>query len=335
MATTATTVRLNKKKCESGMDGLEFALVLEGMDDISFDEETLPNKVGKSIVKIKCNGGRISGSVNAVHCIRNTNEKPFSLVDGIKMELVRCQVFEYIRKRLKEHLQGRYEEKYVDNLKVTSLEVNVTLPCVGKATPSDMEHFLLKAFGKSIVYTDRKPGTRCGTEYATLLHNEEHRFRVKAYNKAKQLGNDATKKNLFRLEIIFIDRELNGMFGKDGRTLKQILSTKALDIMCRRYKSILDEITERWIRPYLNNCVMELFESLTYSDSGNEISDTIMRHKDEIVSIECLRKALKKWYRFRGVEDHSKQMIHKYRNKNLGLPEDVLQTYKAFHLAAG
>ena len=86
---------------------------------------------------------------------------------------------------------------------------------------------------------------------------------------------------------------------------------------------------------YLNNCVAELLKSLMQSDSGNEISDIIMRYKDEIVDMECLRKALKKWYKVRGVKDRSKQMIYRYRNKNLGLPEDVLQTLLAFHSAAG
>ena len=113
------------------------------------------------------------------------------------------------------------------------------------------------------------------------------------------------------------------------------LSVKSLDIMCRAYKEVFDEIVEQYIKPWLNNCVADLFESLTQSESGNEISDTIMRHKNIIVDVECLRRALKRWYKFRGVEDRSKQMIHKYRNKDLGLAEDVLKTLRAFHQAAG
>lgn len=40
----ANKVKLNKKKCETGMDTLEFSITLEGMENLSFDEETLPNK---------------------------------------------------------------------------------------------------------------------------------------------------------------------------------------------------------------------------------------------------------------------------------------------------
>ncbi len=60
--------KLNKRKCQSGMDSLEFALVLEGLEDISFDETSLSNKANqpKSVVTAKCIGGRISGSVNTV-----------------------------------------------------------------------------------------------------------------------------------------------------------------------------------------------------------------------------------------------------------------------------
>ena len=41
---TVNNIKLSKRKCQSGMDSLEFALVLEGMDDISFDETALQNK---------------------------------------------------------------------------------------------------------------------------------------------------------------------------------------------------------------------------------------------------------------------------------------------------
>lgn len=84
-------VKLNKKRCETGME------------ELSFDEETLPNKVGKSIVTVKCINGKVSGSVSAVHGIRNTNAEPFSLTDCIKMEIVCNKVFDFIRDYLKQN----------------------------------------------------------------------------------------------------------------------------------------------------------------------------------------------------------------------------------------
>ena len=64
--TTATNSQLNRRKCQSGMDGLEFALVLDDLIDVSFDEAPLLNKATppKSMVLIKCTNGRFSGSVN-------------------------------------------------------------------------------------------------------------------------------------------------------------------------------------------------------------------------------------------------------------------------------
>lgn len=331
-------VRLNKKKCEAGMDALEYSITLEGMENLSFDEETLPNKVGKSIVTVKCVNGKVSGSVSAVHGIRNTNAEPFSLTDCIKMEIVRNNVFDFIRDFLKGNLGSKYDDKYFEGSRVTSLEVNVTRPCIGKASPSDMCHFFNVVFGKAKVFTDRKPGSRCDIVKDGIVYEKKHLWQLKIYDKEKDLHRQdipIVERKMFRLEVVFKDRKLNSMFGKDKRTLDNVLSAKSLDIMCRAYKEVFDEIVEQHIKPWLNNCVTDLFESLTQSESGNEISDTIMRHKNIIVDVECLRRALKRWYKFRGVEDRSKQIIHKYRNKNLGLAKDVLTTLRAFHQAAG
>ncbi len=331
-------VKLNKKKCETGMDTLEFSITLEGMENLSFDEETLPNKADKSIVTVKCVNGKVIGSASAVHCIRNTNAEPFSLTDCIKMEIVRNKVFEFIRDYLKKNLGSKYEDKYFEDSRVTSLEVNITRPCVGKALPSDMCHFLNVVFGKAKVFTDRKPGSRCDIVKDGIVYEKKHLYQLKIYDKEKDLhrqGVPTAERKSFRLEVVFKDRKLNSMFGENKRTLDNVLSAKSLDVMCRTYKEVFDEIIEQHIIPWLNDCVADLFESLTQSESANEISDTIMRHKNIIVDVECLRRALKKWYKFRGVEDRSKQMIHKYRNKDLGLAEDVLKTLRAFHLAAG
>lgn len=336
MATT-TKVKLNKKKCKTGMDTLEFIIALEGMEELSFDEETLPNDIGKSIVTMKCTNGKISGTVNAVHCIRDTNAEPFSLTDSIKMEIVRNKVFDFIRDYLKRNLGSKYKDKQIESSRVTSLEVNVTRCLVGKATPSNMIHLFTMVFGKARIWTDRKSGSKCEIDKDTFEHDKKHEYRIKAYNKGKQLDID---KALFRIEIVFKDRKLNAMFGNDKRTLDNILSVKSLDIMCRTYKEVFEEIVKQHIKPYLDNCVTTLYESLTWSDSGKEISDTVMRYKDIIVDIECLRRALHKWYENRikrdpTVKDRTDEMIYKYRKKELGLPEDVLKNLKTFHMAAG
>lgn len=331
-------VRLNKKKCQSGMDALEFAITFDDIKGISFAEEKLPNSVGKSIVKIKCTDGRISGSVSAVHCIRDTNANPFTLADAIKMELIRNNIFAFIRSYLKKNLGEKFKDKHIDDLRVTSLEVNVTRPCLGRATPSDMAHLFDMVFDRATVYKERKSNSKCEKENTGIAYEKKHEYQLKIYDKERDLrrqGVPIVEKGLFRIEIKFKDRKLNAMFGADKRTLDNVLSAKALDIMCRTYKNVFEEDIIPCIKEYLENCVELLFCSLTRSDRGKEISDTVARYKDIIVDFKCLERALHKWYKHRGVEDRTKQILYKYRQKNLGIPDDVLMTLKAFHQAAG
>jgi len=336
-------VKVNKKYCRTGMDTLEFSIVLDGMDDVSFEEEILPNKIGKSIVTIKGNSGKISGSISAVHCIRTNNENPFGLSDCIKMELVRNSVFDFIRTRLKECLGKRYREKYFEDLKVTSLEVNITLGCIGRATPSDMSHLFDMVFDKTVVYRKRKPGSKCEKSNTGVGYEKKHYYTVKPYDKHSDFmrqGLPNINSKAYRLEIVFKERKLNSMFGENNRTLENVLSVKAFEIMCREYKTVLEEIITQYVKPYLNDCVETLYQSLLKSNSGKEISDTVCKYKEIIVDIACLRKALHKWYSKRQeedptVKDCTDEMIYKYRKKKIGLPEDVLATLKAFHEAAG
>lgn len=267
-------VKLYKKKCETGMDTLEFVITLEGMEELSFDEKTLPNCMDKSIVTLKCTNGKVSGSVNVVHCIRNTNAEPFSLTDSIKMEIVRNKVFDFIRDYLKKNLGSKYEDKHIKGSRVTSLEVNITLCPIGKATTDNVIHLFMMVFGKARVWTDRKPGSRCEIDKDTFEHDKKHEYRIKAYNKGKQLG---IERELCRIEIVFKDRKLNAMFDKDKRTLDNVLSVKSLDIMCRTYKQVFEEIVEQHIKPYLNNCVTTLYESLISNDGSKVVSDTVTR----------------------------------------------------------
>lgn len=95
------------------------------------------------------------------------------------------------------------------------------------------------------------------------------------------------------------------------------------------------EICGNHIKRVLNDCVQEVFESLTYSTSGKEVSDTVLRCKESLVDIEVLRKALKKWYEFRKTPDSSKRRVAYYMNGNFGIPKDVLRTVKLLHNSTG
>ncbi len=141
--------------------------------------------------------------------------------------------------------------------------------------------------------------------------------------------------NMLRIECVLIDRRLSRAFGADKRKLKDILSKRAIEIMCVEYKKIFIEDIIPCVKEYLNNARDPLFESLLSSNTGKEIRDTICRHRNLVADWQILRVALRKWYCFRGVEDRSKQMIYKYRQKGLGISDGVLQTIKSFHHAVG
>lgn len=349
MATTATKVRLNRKRCQSGFDciNFEYKIGLDGIKDLAF-EKTKSNtaKKPKSIVEIKGNGGMISGRVNPTHFIHADNRKPLGIVESIKLEMIRNDVLEYLKTSLQEQLKEKYSDERICKLRITRIEINITLPCVGKATPSDMTHLFDMVYDETTVYRKRKKGSKCEKENTGAGgYGRDHYYVLKLYDKSADFERQEIplENNIFRLEIAFIDKTLNALFGEHGRTIENVLSEESLDILCREYKRVLEEeIIKQHVEPYLNNCVTTLHESLTWSDSGKEISDTVMRYKEIIVDLECLRRALHKWYSDRienpsdpTTKDHTDEIIYKYRKKELGLPEDVLKTLKAFHTAAG
>lgn len=106
-------VRLNKKKCQQGLDGmnLELALGLEDMEYCSLPPEELKNDAGNTIVRIECIGGRLRAYANVVHCIRSGNVKPFGIVDMIKLEQVRGQVTDVPTEAFRGPVFGRNDDR--------------------------------------------------------------------------------------------------------------------------------------------------------------------------------------------------------------------------------
>ena len=330
---------MSKKKCLQGMDGmnLEYTLGLEGMEKLYLPVEELKNNANNTIVRIDCVGGKIRAYINAVHSIRLNNVIPFRISDAIKLELVRSQVIDFMQSYLKKHLQNKYSDEFIKNLKVTALEVNITLPCAGTATPSDVIHLFDMALDKTVVFRKRKTKSKCAKSNIGVQYTKPKEYRLKIYDKTaeqNERNNILVEKNLLRIECVFIDKSLKKMF-LDKRTIEDILTKRAISTLCSQYHYVLTEdIIKQYIVPYLNVCKETLFESLLQSDSGKEISDTIVKHRELIVDIEVLRQALKKWYKFRKVEDRTGQVLHKYRKKDLGIPEGVIATIKLFHDSA-
>lgn len=328
-------------KKAQGADGLNFQLQLTvaGLESINLPEECLKNESGNDIIKVTCWGGKLSAFVNLPHAIRPNNVQPFQLSDCIKIELVRNQVVEYMRSYLQKYLKDKYSDEFLSILNITKMECNLTIKCVGGCKPKDVINLFEKAFSKVTVYkeTDDKGKTHKKPERG-ITTSKSHEWVLKIYDKSfqqRQAGNLKVESNLVRVELVFLERMLERMYS-DKKSLEDILTRKAIKTLIDQYQVTFDEICETHIKVMLNNCVQEIFESLTCSDSGNEVSDTLIRCKELIVDIEVLRKALKKWYEFKGVADSSKRRIAYYRNsKNYGIPVDVLKTLKLMHNSMG
>ena len=340
MKRQTVTCRFSREQCQSGLDGLnvEYTLELADAEEICLPQEKLKNEADETIASIQCVRGKITAYVNVVHCIRPNNVKPFGIADAIKMELAREQIIDFMKSYIQRHLSGQAPERVIQNTQVKSLECNITLPCVGKATPSAVVALFDLAFNRTVLFRKQRENVQYEKVNMSCLYTKPKKYRLKIYDKTaeqREKGNLLVEKKLLRIEVVFLDRSLHRMYGKK-RTVIDVLSAHSIEVMCQEYKRVFGEdIINRNIKPFLNYCVKRLFESLATSENGNEISETIARCRELIPDIEVLRKALKKWYRHRGIGDNSKQAIRHYRSKNLGLPEDVLKTIRVFHKAAG
>ena len=331
---------MGKKKLQ-GADGMNFQLQLtiKGLESINLPEENLTNESGNDIMKISCWGGKLSAYVNLPNAIRPNNVQPFQLSDCIKIELVRNQVIEHMRSYLQKHLKDKYSDEFLSMMSVTKMECNLTIKCVGDCKPKDVIRLFERSFAKVTVYKETDPNGKTHRKPVRgITTTKPHEWVLKVYDKTfqqRQAGNLKVESNLIRVELVFLDRMLDRMYSSK-KSLEDILTRKAIKTLIDQYQETFDEICKKNITPMLNACVQDVFETLTQSDSGNEISNTLIKCKELIVDIEVLRKALKKWYAFRKMSDSSKRMVSYYRNnEKFGLPSDVLKTLKLMHNSLG
>ena len=323
-----------KKNCQQGLDGmnLEYVLSIEGAERLYLQTESICNEDGRTIAEISCAGGRLSAYVNAVHCIRPNNVKPLTVADTIKLELIKSKVIGFMSDYLKRHLQG-YSEEYINGLTVARLKCNITLPCEKGASPSDVINLFEHALDKTVLHKQRKNKDSHNKIATSCYYTKRKEYCLKIYDKTIEQhdnGNPLVEANLLRVEIVFLDKALKRMYG-DKNTLNDILTQKAIVILCKEYKKVFkQEVVEKSVKSYLNWCVKMLFDSLLYFEHGNTVSETIAKHKEHIPDMEVLRKALKKWYHYKKVADRSAKVINYYRKQNIGIPEGVLKTIKTF-----
>ena len=332
---------MGQKKMQ-GADGVNFQLQLTvaGLESINLPEENLVNKSGNDIMKISCWGGKLSAYVNLPNAVRPNNVQPFQLSGCIKIDLVRNQVIENMRSYLQRNLKDKYSDEFLSMMSVTKMECNLTNKCLGDCKPKDVIRLFERSFAKVTVYKETDPNGKTHKKPERgITTTKPHEWVLKVYDKTfqqRQAGNLKVESNLIRVELVFLDRMLGRMYG-DRKSLEDILTRKSIKILIGQYQVSFDEICQKNIKPMLDACVQDVFETLTQSDSGNEISHTLIKCKELIVDIEILRKSLRKWYvEHRHTPDISKRTVSYYRNNaKFEIPTDVLKTIKLMHKSLG
>lgn len=324
-----------KKNCQQGLDGmnLENLLSIEGAERLYLKAESKPNDDRKTIAEISCVGGRLLAYVNVVHCIRPNNIKPMTVADTIELELIKSKVIGFMSDYLKKHLQGQYSEEYINGLTVTKLECNITLPCVKGASPSDVINLFEHALDKTVLHKQRKSKNSHNKIATSCFYTKRKEYCLKIYDKTIEQhdnGNPLVEANLLRVEIVFLDKSLERMYGKK-RTLNDILTQEAIVTLCKEYKKIFkQELVEKSVNPYIIWCEKMLFDSLCDCKGGNPISEAIAKNKEHIPDLEVLRNALKNWYDYKNTDDRSARVLYECRKKNIGIPEGAIKTIKTF-----
>lgn len=324
-----------RKNCQQGLDGmnLEYVLNIEGAERLSLPTESIYNENGKTIAEISCAKGKLSVYVNAVHCIRPNNVKSLTIADTDKLKPIQSKVIGFTNEYLKKHLQEHYSEEYINGLTVKKMECNITLPCVNGASPSDVINLFERAFDKTVLHKQRKNRGGHDKISTSCYYTKHDTYCLKIYDKTIEQhdnGNPLVESGLFRIEIVFLDKSLKKMYG-DKRTLNDMLTKEAIIILCKEYKKVFKrELIEKHVKPYLDWCAQKIYDSLCNCTDGNPISETIAKNKEHIPDMEVLRKGLKKWYQSQNADDRSARILYEYRKKNIGIPEGVLKTIKAF-----
>jgi len=317
---------------EIGLDGVNLCLQLtEQHNQVFLDEKALLNEYGKAYSHFSVTRGKLEMDFNFPLSIWRDNVKSFSQVDFPRLENMKNSLVGEIEWYLGEH-------DVVCNLFdciVTSAEVNRTCRVVNGCQP----HQIVNLVNRSIYHSSNKVYQRAAKECPYIKEDESvwtapsrgnSRYYYKCYDKTREQindGNTDVEDGLARLEVAFKRKALKMLFGAD-LTLGTIFTPDSLIMLIAEYKRVFREnLMVKHINPCLQRIENILFEHLVEHESPIK---TVAKYRDIIVDIEILRRALKKWYKLRGIPDYSKQEIRSL--KSCGLPTGVEKTIEQFLL---
>lgn len=328
-------VRLEKSRARQGLDTCEFEMALTGRNMKELLEQPLINAQNRVYGSVEASKGKATIKLNLPKFVRDNNILPYSITESICIEIIRndCE------RQLKQIFGNNMSTE------ITKIEVNITQPTSGKATQSDVLNLLSHATMHHASKDNVKyvgPNKKCFLKEETHTVNvtRRHYYYCKFYDKSQEiidkrrkfnLPTDNVPQGLLRMEIVFVERTLDKLFGKK-KTLSAVLTQKNLIEILREYKRVFcEELVDKMIIPYLNACVSKLDESLTNTE--NPIK-TIAKERELIPDVEVLKKALKRYMRHRGITDNSARDAKRYAEQ-YDLPYDCVMTISDFKKSCG
>lgn len=328
------TAKRSMGECYIGGDTFNFEMAVEGANEgIALDLTPLKSSNGKEFGAVEINKGKISIKVSLPKFIRPDNIMPFSMSDAIMLEVMKND----IEPALKLALKGKIDDR-LDVLSATakSIECNITKRVAGDSTCSHVLNLINRSFheGTNIVY--QRASTKCkyDKENETVIVRKRNYYVLKSYDKSLQqrkAGNQHIENGLLRIEVIMLNRTIDKLFGTSP-TIENVLTEQGLMRIIKEYKRIfIEDVINGHIRPCLRYVTDTLFKTLTEKD--NQLK-AIALHKEIIMDVAILHKALVKWYKAKGYsKERAKRNADTYICRcriKYGFPTNVIDTMREF-----
>ena len=311
-----------------GLDGLNFESIISAGDKttLNFPNEYDTSSSQKKYISVECINGKVLVYINPVLWTRPDNIIPLRQTEADKLDQICPVAIDFVRGYLQRHLGAAFIEDYVQSLKVTKIECNLTLACVGGAKPSDVISLFEHVFDETVMHRKFMQGfTKINT---SVYCKKSKNYKLKIYDKTEEgrsKGIHAIGDDMLRIEMIFYNRSLDRIFGKDGKTIRNVLQTKTVGLVAEEYKRVFGDLLQDNVKPYLGYCVQQLSEHISSSSAGRQVSDAISRCRYDIPDFEIIRRALKH-------NERSRALLSYYKKQEL-FPTGVLDTIKNFRLS--
>lgn len=308
---------------KQGIDGCTFILTSKGLFK-TIGKLSLRSPNGNVFGTLRNIGSDYELFICPPKYVRETNEYPFGVLD-----------FAYLlpmRKEIERVLKKEFPYGYsIDHVKI---ELNMTDIMVGNCQCKNLFGLLCDSMlhskeQNSLYVTESKESFVKRDISGFVSRTIGNQWKLKCYDKQKQLdvefGIQLTEP-LVRIEFILLSRKIESLFGKNI-TFSNIFSQTGAMLLINEYKSLMDNLCEKYVKKHLSSVKNQLLEDLRVYKSPTEV---YCAQKEIIYDRDIFKKAIKAWYKEQGKLDNSKQVLYGL-NQKFGLPSNTLDTIRKFH----